>query len=160
MEQMQAKYCMAITAYNSSRQPQQAAAFEFTRVVIEARRCWCIQCSLNASSTPCVTQGLAQLLCKHVGHGISYAPACCPLYSCCAHLAALRGRTRHACVVQLRRQCCSVSRTGADDAVVALRVLDAQLILDHPAGGGHRLRKAAGDLQQARQKWRTQEQQR
>jgi hypothetical protein len=40
-------------------------------------------------------------------------------------------------------------RTGADDAVVALRVLNAQFILDHPARGGNRLRKAARHLQQA-----------
>jgi hypothetical protein len=37
--------------------------------------------------------------------------------------------------------------TSSNDAVVALRVLDAQLILDHPARGSYRLRKAAGHLQ-------------
>lgn len=39
------------------------------------------------------------------------------------------------------------SLTRADDAVVALGGLQPQLVLDGPARGGHRLRKAAGHLQ-------------
>lgn len=46
---------------------------------------------------------------------------------------------------------CLTTLTGADDAVVTGGGLQPQLVLDGPAGGGHRLGEAACDLSRHKQ---------